>query len=258
MYQLLELPSEIIINVFRHLALIDLLNVSLIKLNDKIKLLLNQVLLEKLSTVRLRLFFNQENNWKYTLDFQLEKYTASRLAFTPVTVLPEPIRLYTSKLLRKPSLTRVSLLLDGGSYNNKHLRNNLMRSSLSLNIKEAGTYQKAYDQQQKVLFVYNVRKTPNYMTKVRPGERFVDPLGFECPFEFLAQPKSKLEKLADFLHNRPTNYVYHPASSTAAAKICNSNYQLSEIGQFYRSATTVGSNTLSKSRINTHSLQLIR
>lgn len=221
-----EIPNEIILNILKNLNSIDLLNLCLIKLDERIKNLINKVLIEKLSTVRLRVSITQEHNWQYTVDFQLKKGSndSSRLEFIPVAMNTDIIRLYNSKFLRKPLLMKATLLLD----DNKYLKNNLFKSSLSFPIKDVGM-QQVCDQQQKTVFKYHVTKTPKHVIKVRPGERFIEPVGFECPIEFLSQPKTILQKLSNYLNtNHKAQLVemsqfynkqhYQGASTTAAAR----------------------------------------
>jgi hypothetical protein len=122
----------------------------------------------------------------------------------------EEIRLYNSKLLRKPLLLKATLLVDD---DNKYLKSNLFKSSMSFNIKDIG-FQEAQDPQQQLVFKYLVKRTPKNVIKARPGERYIEPVEFECPIEFLSQPKSKLQKLTNYLQT-------------------NHKPQLVEMSQFY-------------------------
>ncbi|KAI8645096.1 hypothetical protein BD408DRAFT_441184 [Parasitella parasitica] len=201
-----QFPNEVIITILQYLSIPDLLTMSLI-LNYKLRILTRKVLAEKLldtSNCLLRLCFDQENRWRFTVDFKLTKTTDSRLAFTPVK--PVSVRMYTSRLLRKPTLYKACLVgPDFAEANDALLVHNLLKSSLSLDIKDIGIHKHHHNsRQQRVFIAYKITKTPQDETKQRPGERWVEPLGFECHFEFLARPKKIIHRVFDTLHNKPT------------------------------------------------------
>jgi hypothetical protein len=201
-----QFPNEVIIAILQNLSIPDILTMSLI-LNYRLRTLTRKVLVEKLldsSKCHLRLCFDQESRWRFTVDFKLTKATDTRLAFTPVK--PVSVRMYTSKLLRKPILYKACLVgSDFVEANDTLLVHNLIKSSLSLDIKDVGLHQQHYNsKQQRVFLAYDITKTPQEVIKERPGERWVEPLGFECSFDFLAQPKKMMQRVFDTLHNKPT------------------------------------------------------
>ncbi|KAI8054899.1 hypothetical protein BDF21DRAFT_431295 [Thamnidium elegans] len=195
------LPNEVIYTILRYVSIPDLLIMTRL-LNQRISCLAHQVLLEKLTSTKdchLRLCFDQENHWRFTVDFKFTRATKTRLAFTPVKSVS--LRMYTSKFLRKPILHKVSFVGPDFTIENEHLASNLIKSPISFDIKQVGLQQQVYAQQ--VLFAFKVTRTPENVIKARSGERWVEPLGFECSFEFLAQTKNKIQKVFDILHNKP-------------------------------------------------------
>jgi hypothetical protein len=226
---LMKLPNEVIICALQYLSIPDLINASLV-LNRRVHTLAKEVLLDKMLKVdncHLRLFINQENYWKYTIDFKLTKITDTRLAFTPVE--QTSIRLYTSKLLRRPALYKASLVGPDFANESGRLVGNLIKSPIPFSVKEIGLHKHHY-QQQHTFLAYQASKTPENQIKARPGERCVEPLGFECSFNFLCQPKKMIHKMFDTLHNKPTRRQIDDKSFTSSSR----NKNIAEIGGLYQ------------------------
>lgn len=222
-----QFPNEVIVAILQKLTIPDILNMSLI-LNYRLRSLTRKVLVEKLldsSKCHLRLCFDQENRWRFTVDFKLTKATETRLAFTPVKQVS--MRMYTSKLLRKPVLYKACLVgPDFVEANNASLLHNLIRSSLSLDVKDVGLHQQHYSpKQQRVFLAYDITKTPQDVIKERPGERWVEPLGFECSFDFLAQPKKMMQRVFDTLHNKPTRRQIDGKLFTTSSRLPTNSQQ---------------------------------
>ncbi|KAL9537865.1 hypothetical protein MBANPS3_011391 [Mucor bainieri] len=212
-------PNEVIIAILQNLSIPDILTMSLI-LNYRLRTLTRKVLVEKLldsSKCHLRLCFDQESRWRFTVDFKLTKATETRLAFTPVKQVS--VRMYTSKLL--PSLVGP----DFGEANDALLVHNLIKSSLSLDIKDTGLHQQHYSSKQQVFLAYDITKTPQDVIKERPGERWVEPLGFECSFDFLAQPKKMMQRVFDTLHNKPTRRQIDSKLFTTSSRLPTNSQQ---------------------------------
>lgn len=216
---LMKLPNEVIICILQHLSIPDLISTSLL-LNRRIHTLAKEILLEKMlkdsNNCHLRLFIDQENHWKYTVDFKLTKVSNTRLAFTPVNQ-DTSIRLYTSKLLRRPVLYKACLVGPDFVSEGGHLICNLLKSPISFNVKEIGLHKHHY-QQQHTFLAYQTSKTPENEVKARPGERWVELLGFECFFSFLCQPKKMIHKVFDTLHNKPTRRQIDDKSFTSSSR----------------------------------------
>lgn len=231
----MKLPNEVIVAILRELSIPDLLTVTIL-LNYRIHTLARKVLVEKLSlsnNCHLRLFFDQENHWRFTVDLKLTKATNTRLAFTPVKQVS--VRMYTSKLLRRPLLYKASLVGPDFVIESDHLVNNLIKSPLSLDVKEPGLHQQRF-QQQNIFLAYQISKTPEHMVKARPGERWVEPLGFECSFDFLCQTKKMVQRMFDTLHSRPTRRQIDNKQFTHSLRLPNSskNHAVAEIGGLFQ------------------------
>jgi hypothetical protein len=232
---LMKLPNEVIITILQHLSIPDLLTITIL-LNYRIHTLAKKVLVDKLSVsnnCHLRLCFDQEHHWRFTVDFKLTKAINTRLAFTPVKQVS--VRMYTSKLLRRPNLYKASLVGPDFAIESDHLLNNLIKSPISLDIKETGLHQKRF-QQQNISLAYQITKTPEHMVKERPGERWVEPLGFECSFDFLCQTKKMIQRVFDTLHNRPTRRQIDNRSFTTSSRLPTSsrNHAVAEIGGLWQ------------------------
>ncbi|KAI8086890.1 uncharacterized protein B0P05DRAFT_532792 [Gilbertella persicaria] len=112
--------------------------------------------------------------------------------------------MYTSMLLCKPSLCRISLIGPDILMHKKYVNDNLMRSSVSLNVKELEMIEQ-YVPKQHLCFVYKVTKVPKHQIKTRPGERWVEPLELECSVDFLSKPKCIIQRVFDHLHCKSVN-----------------------------------------------------
>lgn len=217
-----DLPNEVIIVILQNLTIPNILNIARL-LNFRLRTLANEVLVEKLLNMdncHLRLSFDQENHWRFTTDFKLTKATKTRLAFTPVETASVPM--YTSKLLRRPLLYRACLVGPDFVDLSDSLVHNLIKSPLTLDIKELGLHQQHYalkQQKSTLLFAYRVSKTPENIVKARPGERWVEPLGFECAYDFLGQPKRMIQRVFDGLHNRPIRRQIDGRSNTCSSRL---------------------------------------
>lgn len=231
---LMKLPNEVIISILQNLSIPDLLLISNIQ-NQRFHTLAKKVLVQKLSITKnchLRLCFDQESHWRFTVDFKLTKATNTRLAFTPVKQVS--VRMYNSKLLRRPILYKASLVGPDFVIDNHHLVYNLIKSPISIDIKETGLHQHHY--QQGTFLAYQISKTPENIVKARPGERWVEPLGFECSFDFLYQTKKMIQRVFDTLHNKPTRRQIDNKSFTTSSKLpqTSKNYAVAEIGGLWQ------------------------
>jgi hypothetical protein len=217
-----DLPNEVIIVILQNLTIPDILNIARL-LNYRLRTLANTILVEKLlnaDNCHLRLCFDQENHWRFTTDFKLTKATETRLAFTPVE--PTSVPMYTSKLLRRPLLYKACLVGPDFVDLSDSLVHNLIKSPLALNIKEIGLHQQHYALKQRkssLFFAYRVSKTPENIVKARPGERWIEPLGFECAYDFLGQPKRMIQRVFDSLHSRPTRRQIDGRSYTSSSRL---------------------------------------
>ncbi|KAI9472011.1 MAG: hypothetical protein EXX96DRAFT_582584 [Benjaminiella poitrasii] len=207
---LLNLPNELILSIFRFLCLHDTLKlIALLQTrNSRLIGLLRNALVEQLLTTpnaRLKLCFDQENRWKCTMDFKFTHLSRHRstLIFRPIeTNLSVPM--YTSRLLCRPVLHRVHLVCPCcGTQQDNFLAENLVRSPFPLDVKEVGLHNSSLGHKD-VSMNYHVSKTPRHRVPIRPGERWVQLAGFECSFEFLAQPKGLLQRVFDSLHSSAT------------------------------------------------------
>ncbi|KAG2211595.1 hypothetical protein INT47_008691 [Mucor saturninus] len=231
---LMRLPNEVIISILQKLSIPDLLLTCQLQ-NIRFHTLAKKVLVQKLVKTKdchLRLCFDQENHWRFTVDFKFTKATQTRLAFTPVK--PVSVRMYNSKLLRRPILHKASLVGPDFVVENPYLVHNLIRSPLSLDIKETGLHQHHYAQG--AFLAYQITKTPENMVKARAGERWVEPLGFECSFDFLSQTKKMMQRVFDTLHNKPVRRQIDGVSFTASARLpqTSKSYAVAEIGGLWQ------------------------
>lgn len=238
---LMRLPNEVIICILQNLSIPDLLITSQLQ-SARFHTLAKKVLVQKLSLVKnchLRLCFDQENHWRFTVDFKLTKATNTRLAFTPVKQVS--VRMYNSKLLRRPILHKAVLVGPDFVIDNPYLVHNLIKSPISMDIKETGLHQHHYAQG--AFLAYQITKTPENMVKARAGERWVEPLGFECSFDFLCQTKKMMQRVFDTLHNKPTRRQIDGVSFTASAKLPQNSksYAVAEIGGLWQKKYSHGS-----------------
>jgi hypothetical protein len=234
-----DLPSEVIIVILQNLTIPDILNIARL-LNYRLRTLANKILVEKLLNTNhchLRLCFDQENRWRFTVDFKLIKATETRLAFKPVK--PTNALMYTSKLLRRPLLYKACLIGPDFVDFSDSLVHNLIKSSLTLDIKELGLHQQHYtlkQQKSSLFFAYRVSKLPVNIVKARPGERWIEPLGFECAYDFLGQPKRMIQRIFDSLHNRPTRRQIDGRSYTSSSRLPSQGQRntVAEIGGLWQ------------------------
>jgi hypothetical protein len=208
-----NLPNEILLRVLTHLPTPDLLHTA--KLNRRFYHLAAKTLVLRLAArpdaLRLRAHFEQESRWKFSVDMQLLAIDESgRFKFAPIQ--PKAMRLFESKMLRSPTMHKLSIIgtdFDGLSLN---IPESLIPKSQSLPLKELGQHRITSSYRRLVSnvattqtsLVYNVTKTPQELTKVRSGERWVTPILFECPMIFLCQARPGFTKVMDKLNARPT------------------------------------------------------
>lgn len=125
--------------------------------------------------------------------------------------------MYTAKLLCRPVLYKASLVGPEFDHESYQLVHNLTKSPISFDVKGLGLHQH-HHQQQRTFLAYQVIKTPENAVKARPGERWVEPLGFECNFNFLCQTKKMIHRVFDTLHNKPTRRQIDHQSFTASSR----------------------------------------
>ncbi|KAI8142412.1 hypothetical protein BJV82DRAFT_141994 [Fennellomyces sp. T-0311] len=166
--QFTNLPIEVLLLILDFLPITDLLTIS--AASQRCYQLINEhhILANKLKTSTLRLYFDQESRWRCSLDMKLVRHDGHRFTFKPVD-LDTGFRMFSSKVLRDPSLYKVTL--DG--------QNMMMdKKPTSLKIKAPIAYWKPLDA--KAVYVYSVHNTPTHWVKARPGERWMLPLLFQC------------------------------------------------------------------------------
>ncbi|KAI8968559.1 hypothetical protein BDF20DRAFT_897058 [Mycotypha africana] len=242
-----RLPNEVLLSICQYLSVPDILNL-LYQSNKQLQTVVKSVLINRLlhqdNCCLLRLCFDQESHWRFTVDFKLTKATEGRLSFAPVNQIS--LRMYTSKLLRKPVLYKAYLvgpdfMTDTSSTTYQSLVDNLIKSSLPLHIKEVGLHQEHYPTKQNLSLSYKISKTPSNEPKIRPGERWVEPTGFECSFSFLSQQKNRIQRVMDTLSPRSTRsrsidyQAYNLAwNGNHSLVLYPTTRQTVEIGGYYR------------------------
>lgn len=180
-------------------------------LNSHLAHLASQELLKRFEQCELglRLYFDQESRWRYTLDFKLLKQDKKNtLIFIPmIQKYHHPMYFYTSKMLRRPMLYKVSLISSKESGDQfKNIPDNLLNKSYPIDIKQLGQFQSTipiHHQHQDLSLLYTVHETPSHIIKKRPGERTIFPHAFQCDLDWLCQTKSFFSKWVDILHNKP-------------------------------------------------------
>ncbi|KAI8581414.1 hypothetical protein K450DRAFT_232959 [Umbelopsis ramanniana AG] len=221
------LPNELLLRVLTHLPTPDLLHLA--KLNRRFYHLSAKTLVLRLAArpdaLRLRAHFEQESRWKFSVDMQLTAIDETgRFKFAPIQ--PMAMRLFESKMLRSPTMHKLSIIgtdFDGLSLN---VPESLIPKSQTLPLKELGqhritsTYNRlvANVASTQTALVYNVTKTPEEFTKVRSGERWVTPILFECPMIFLCQARPGITKMMDKLNARPVGRGIDGRHSTQSMK----------------------------------------
>lgn len=234
-HELMKLPNEVLDCTLQFLSIPDLITITLLH-NKRLYTLAKNIILQKLKETdncRLRLYFDQESHWRYTVDFKFVKAAHTRLAFVPID--EASLRLYTSKLLRRPVLFKVALVGPEFDHDNYQHLHNLIKSPISFDVKTLGLH-KNHHQQQQTFLAYEVTKTPENEVKARPGERWVQPLGFECNFSFLCQTKKIIHRVFDTLHNKPARRQIDHQSFTASSRTpaLSRNSNVGEIGGLYQ------------------------
>jgi hypothetical protein len=149
------------------------------------------------------------------------KTPSSRLCFVPMARPPADFSFFASKLLRRPTLYKVSLIATDEDLT--WLPDNLLASALPLDIKHSGTLSNNNG--------FRYRVTAPQVTKSRPGERWLHPCRFECDVDLLCQTKSGLTKWFDKLHgNKPRRRRMTALHTTAAEKLPSVQGQVAELG----------------------------
>lgn len=222
-----KLPNEVIASILSHLSIPDLL--SILRLPwSRIHTLAKEVLVTKMvdtDNCRLRLYFDQESHWRFTVDMKLLQATERRLAFVPVDPSNLNMYMYHSKVLRRPNLYKVSLVGSDFAIDNDDqqlLVDNLLGNKQpSLDIKDYGVYQKNHqiNKLHNILMAYRIDKVPESRVKARSGERVFRPLGFECSFDFLCQTKNTMQRVFDSLHAKPTKRQIDHRTVTRTSKL---------------------------------------
>ncbi|KAI8341344.1 hypothetical protein BC941DRAFT_416568 [Chlamydoabsidia padenii] len=227
-----SLPNEIISRIFAFLPTPDLLPLYTIP-----SVIINSIASNEIVTrldqhqLGIRLYFDQETRWRYTLDMKLSpssiQNNKGRLCFIPMTTTKNPpsYLFYTSKLIRRPTLYKVSLIATNEDLS--CLPDNLLVTSHTLDIKQQGS---SCSQQQDSLLGYCVTTNSTQVIKSRPGERWILPCRFECDLGWLCQTKSGLGKWLDKLHGKPIRRRMTNIHSTSAVKLPVMDGQVAELG----------------------------
>ncbi|CAO3645903.1 unnamed protein product [Cunninghamella blakesleeana] len=207
------LPNEIITKIYHHLPTEDLLQLySFNSSSSPLSYLASQEVLKRFERceIGLRLYFDQESKWRYAIDFKLLKQENHTLVFIPIAK-PSSMYFYTSKMLRRPMLYKVSFISsskqtkDGnGGVNDvfKNTPDNLLSKSHPIDIKQLGQFHTMVHHQDLSL-LYTIHETPSHLIKKRSGERVFCLHAFQCHLDWLCQTKSFLNKWVDLLHNKP-------------------------------------------------------
>ncbi|KAI8089839.1 uncharacterized protein BX664DRAFT_334047 [Halteromyces radiatus] len=230
-----NLPNEILCRILSHVLIADLLLLYTI---PSLNMMVVNELISRFKKCQLgiRLYFDQEARWRYTLDMKLQlvKYNRNtpRLYFIPMASTRNEMRFYTSKILRRPFLYKVCLI---STYDDlSTLPENLLNKSLPLTIKQSNKrlYSSTTTTTTTVALGYGVSETPYQVTKSRPGERWIQPCVFECDLDWLCQTKSTLDKWFDLLpHCKPTRRKMTDLHFTRTEKLpSESPGQVAEIG----------------------------
>ncbi|KAI8881475.1 hypothetical protein K501DRAFT_286380 [Backusella circina FSU 941] len=220
-----KLPNEVITSILTLLSIPDLL--SILRLPwSRIHTLAKEVLVAKMvdtDNCRLRLYFDQESHWRFTVDMKLLQATERRLAFVPVDPSNLNMYMYHSKVLRRPNLYKVSLVgPDFAVDDDSFLLDNLLGNKQpSLDIKDYGVYQKNHQitKLHNILMAYRIEKVPETRVKARSGERVFRPLGFECSFDFFCQTKNTMQRVFDSLHAKPTKRQIDERTVTRTSRL---------------------------------------
>ncbi|KAI9027526.1 hypothetical protein CLU79DRAFT_739588 [Phycomyces nitens] len=216
-----QLPNEVISRVLSFLSIPDLLSVCLV--NPRLYLLAIPILVSRLRDTRechLRLFFDQESRWRYTVDMVLIKATTSKFTFVPIDTSAS-LRMFSSKVLRNPVLSKVAWAGKEFQSISQPISHNFLSRSLSLDIKQTGHCFKTTELKNKYpfSFTHSVFNTPQNTIKARPGERWVVPQMFECDPLFLCQRKGVWTRLFQTLHSRPTPRGLDGQTFTSSARL---------------------------------------
>ncbi|CDH48620.1 predicted protein [Lichtheimia corymbifera JMRC:FSU:9682] len=250
------IPNELVLHILRQLGLHDLLVISVV--NTRLYHIGLQALAEYLASSssspsppsspsflllnthtspRLRFFFDQESRWQFSIDMVFEKHennnNGSMFIFVPVQQ-GLSFQMFSSKVLRKPSLYRISLLDESPVDDAEDIMvlDSIMSKPLKLDIKQACGQQ--YDKHvdgQFAIFSYKVHNTPTHRLKSRPGERWMQPLSFQCDPWWLICPRKSGIRLMGLLPSRgsaplpsaprldsPINYSSTSSSSLLTSK----------------------------------------
>lgn len=219
------LPNEILCRILTFLPTPDLIPLHTIP-SVILKSMVANELVARFARRQLgiRLCFDQEARWRYTLDMKLvhQKTPSSRLCFIPMAPPPD-FAFFVSKLLRRPTLYKVCLIATDEDLT--RLPDDLLASALTLDIKHLDTLSNING------FRYRVTAPPPQVTKSRPGERWLHPCRFECTIDFLCQTRSGLTKWFDKLHgNKPTRRRMTGLHTTATEKLPFVQGQVAELG----------------------------
>ena len=198
------IPNELVLHILRQLGLHDLLAISVV--NTRLYHVGLQALAEYLTppqhtqsllldahtNPRLRFFFDQESRWQFSIDMIFEKQENSGSMFTFVPVQQGlSFQMFSSKVLRKPNLYRISLLDESSGQEDTDIMvlDSIMSKPLKLDIKSCGMQYDKHVDGQLAIFSYKVHNTPTHRLKSRPGERWMQPVSFQCDPWWLLCPR---------------------------------------------------------------------
>ncbi|CAG8449306.1 3483_t:CDS:1 [Ambispora gerdemannii] len=206
-------PNEILLLIFQDLDLISLLSVCNVskRFHQMATVALEMRFAEP--NLRLNLGFDQEHKWRFNVDFKFSHVNTQtgNLVFKPAKQQTS-LRLFHSPLLRNPTINKISLscrqvsssntLKSKSKSSSTSLQSNILPSiptnflqrSCKFSVKSCGQQER----QRKVYrighglthlqvsysFTYTVETAPPSIQKLRGGERWVNPIAFECPTSF--------------------------------------------------------------------------
>lgn len=208
-------PNEILLTILDTLDISTLL--SLCNTNKRFQTLAYIILAKRLlgdSSFRVRLFFDQENRWRFNVDLKLTSADpkTGQFIFTPVN--PATVQVFYSPMLCSPTLRKITIVGDGVGVDPKgndnilvsvtDAKENFLPKPKGLNVKAFGAQRNRYILRRSssvcatipYYLSYNVSPIPITIKQTRSGERRLTSLAFECPLVFFYSQSSITSKVS--------------------------------------------------------------
>ncbi|RUS35194.1 hypothetical protein BC938DRAFT_474402 [Jimgerdemannia flammicorona] len=200
------LPNEILLAILEDLDISSLL--SLCNVGTRFQTLAYIILAKRLLNNQscVRLFFEQESRWRFTVDLKLTSvnpYTG-QFVFTPVK--PTVLRVFNSAILRNPTLQKIELL--GPDVESLKAQTNFLSLPKPLQIKTMGSYRRCFSlhhpstRTTAFSLSYDVSPTPADVKATRTGERWLTPVAFECPLVFFYPQTNSTSKVLQWMNSK--------------------------------------------------------